>query len=433
MRIIARAGVMALALGGWAACTQVPTFAPSSSSITLTANSRIVVLGGTTELSALVVSESGAPVQDGTTVRFSTTLGSVSPAEVPTRSGFASATFSAGNSSGIAEVRATSGATGGASSRLTANVVQISIGNAAVNTITIRANPGTIGPGGGVVELVANVAGENGRALEGIVVTFNVDQGRLSAQSATTNASGEARTTLTTSQQTVATAAAGTKTSSNVTITVRSGPSITVACTPASGSGNCSAVQASSSNNTATVVMTVTRASGSSTLSSSSIDFGDGTPVQSLGNLPGGSATVTHSFSGPTSTASVQYTATAQAVDINGESTSAFTTVNVTPRTTATPIAVTMTATESTKTTTSARWSFTATATGGGEGGTGNAPIQSYTWDFGDDTDKVTTSGNQTSHIYTSIGRRTVMVTVRTPDGRTSTAREEIIVAFSAS
>jgi PKD repeat protein len=68
--------------------------------------------------------------------------------------------------------------------------------------------------------------------------------------------------------------------------------------------------------------------------------------------------------------------------------------------------------------------------TGGGEGGTGNATIESYSWNFGDD-ETATTSGNVTAHIYeteTTEQRFTVTVTPRTPDGRTATGRTEILV-----
>ena len=53
------------------------------------------------------------------------------------------------------------------------------------------------------MELIAAVVSEGGQASPGIVVTFSADQGTLSNPNAVTNASGEARTQLTTSQQAV--------------------------------------------------------------------------------------------------------------------------------------------------------------------------------------------------------------------------------------
>lgn len=428
-----RAGALVMAASLMAgACDKAQLLAPTKSTITVSAPTRVLPSGGSTEVTAFVMEQAGTPVQNGTTVRFTASLGRIDPVEAQTRNGLALTTFFAGTSSGIAEVRATSGAATGGDDNL--NLVRITIGAAAVNTVTMRANPGSIGPGGGSVELIASVVGENGQALEGVVVTFNADQGSLGSSTATTNTGGEARTTLTTNQQTIVSATAGVKTSANVTITVRSGPIVSIACAPASGTGNCAAVQASTSTNTATVLFTVKKPTGSSTLRTATIDFGDGTS-QSLGNLAGGEATVTHTYSGPSGSTARAYTATVQATDINGESAAASTGVIITPLTPPTPptpINVTVSGSSGTATATGQRWEFTATATGGGDGGTGNAAIQSYEWDFGDDSDDVTTSGNITAHVYkTELTAQayTVTVTVRTADGRTATGRTEILVA----
>ena len=427
-----------------AACERVQLLAPSNSTITLSAPARVLPLGGTTEVTAFVAEQGGTPVHNGTVVRFTTTLGGVNPVEVETRNGIAITTFLAGTTSGVAEVRATSGGATGATSTTgtgttatssTTNVVQITIGAAAVNKVTLRANPGSVSPGGGTVELIALVVAENGRALEGIPVTFSTDQGTLSFPVATTNSNGEARTLLTTSQLAKPTATAGTTTSAAVEVNVRTGPGVLVTCLPATTTSgtSCAAVQASSSGNTATVQFTISKVSSTSTLRSASIDFGDGTS-QSLGSLAS-EAKVPHTYTGPSSTAPRSYTATVTATDINSESTTTSTVVSVTPRATVTPMAITLTATESTKTLTTARWTFSADVTGGGEGGTGNAVIESYSWDFGDGN-TATTNGKSTSHVYqksdtATNSRITVTVTARTADGRTVSTREEIIVQYS--
>jgi hypothetical protein len=404
-----------------AACDKVALLAPTNSTISVAAAAKVLPTGGSTEVTAIVIEQAGTPVQNGTTVRFTTTLGTVSPAEAQTRNGVALTTFSAGSSSGVAQVRATSGAA--KASDTNANLVEITVGAAAVNAVTIRANPGSVGPAGGSVELIATVVADNGRALEGIGVTFNTDQGSISPTTATTNSSGEARTTLTTSQQSVVSATAGAKTSSNLTITVRSGPIVSVTCAPSSGTGTtCAAVQASSANNTATVLFTVTKTSSSSALRSVTIDFGDGI-TQGLGTLASGSTTASHTYNGPDGSTARPYTATVSATDINGESTSASTVVTVTPKPTLTPINVKL---EDSCTSTTRRCTFTATATGGGEG-TANTPIQSYTWNFGDGSDEVTTSGNVTAHVYSSLGTYVVTVTAKAQDGRSATGRTEVV------
>ena len=413
---LAAAGVAAFAT---VACEKAQLLAPTQSTITISAASRLLPSNGETEVTAAVVEQAGTPVQNGTTVRFTTNLGRVDPAEAQTRNGVATTRFFGNNSSGVARVTATSGAASGGTAN--GNVVEITVGTAAVNTVTLRANPGSIGPGGGSVELVATVVGENGQPLPGILVTFNADQGSLGSSAATTNASGEARTTLTTSQQAIVSATAGTKTSPNVTITQRAGPIVSITCVPAAGTGNCASVAASATNNTATVLFTVTRPTGSSALRTATLDFGDGTS-QALGNIGGGTATVTHTYAGPSGSSVAAYTATVQATDINGESQLTSTNVIVTPRA---PLGVNLTgAANGNATTAGQQWTFTATVT------PSDTVVRSYEWDFGDG-ESATTTGNTTTHVYeaeATARRETVTVTVTTTDGREATGRTEIII-----
>ncbi len=422
-----------------AACERVQLLAPTNSTITVSAPSRVLPFGGSTEVTAFVTEQGGTPVHNGTVVRFNATLGTVSPTEVETRNGLAITTFLAGNTSGIADVRATSGGatgtsttgTGTGATTTTTNVVQITIGAAAVNTVTLRANPGSVSAAGGTVELIANVVAENGRALEGILVTFNTDQGTLSSAVATTNSSGEARTSLTTSQLAKVTATAGTKTSTPVVeVTVRTGPGVLLTCLPAATTSgtSCAAAQASSSGNTVTVQFTISKVASTSALRSATIDFGDGTS-QSLGSLAS-EAKVSHTYTGPSSTAPRSYTATVTATDINGESTTTSTVVSVTPRATPTPITLSFTTdTCATATVQGQRCSFTVAATGGGDGGTGNASIESYTWNFGEDgASDVVTSSPTITHIYTADGRYTVTATARTADARSARAQTEVLI-----
>lgn len=398
------------------ACDKAQLLAPTRSTITVSAPTQILASGGTAEITAYVLEEAGTPVHNGTSVRFSTTLGTIEPENAQTKNGLARAMFSAGTSSGIAEIRATSGsASGGTDS---GNVVRITVGAAAINTVTLRANPGSVGPSGGAVELIASVVSEGGQGVEGVTVTFTTDQGTLSASTATTNANGEARTTLTTGQEASVTAAAGTKTSGAVRVAVRAGPIVSLACAPSSGTGNCAGLQASGSNS-AIVLLTVTKPTGSSTLRNVVLDFGDGESVN-LGNLASGSTAVSHTYAGPSGSTPRSYTATVRAEDVNGESTSATTSIVVAPRA---AVGVSLTATSETATLAGQRWTFTATPIGVTDQGT----VQSYSWDFGDDVE-VTTSGGSTAHVYTEEGKFTVTVTLRMVDGRTASATTEILV-----
>ena len=415
--------VLAVVAALTAACDKAQLLAPTQSTITISAPTRVLPSNGTTPITAAVMEQAGTPVQNGTTVRFTATLGHVDPVEVQTTNGLAITTFFAGPNSGIAEIRANSGAATGGDGTTATNVVSITIGAAAVNTVTVRANPGSIGPNGGTVELIATVVGENGQPVESVIVTFNADQGSLGSATGTTNASGEARTTLTTSQQTVVSATAGTKTSSNVTVAARAGPIVSITCAPAAGTGNCAAIQASTSNNTATVIVTVTKPTGSSALRSAVLDFGDGTS-QALGNLAGGTVTVTHTYEGPSGTTNRAYTATLLATDINGESAAASTTVIITPR--SRQLNVTLAAdTPTVVAGVGATVELTATVTPT----TGGADVvQKYEWSFGDGAE-AETSGSTTSHVYTENGVKTATVKVTTTDGRTASATTQFIIS----
>ena len=421
MKEILRYSALALLVSVVAACDKVPLLAPTGSLITLSANATTVPTGGSVGLTAFVTESSGTPVQNGTTVRFTTTLGTVSPTETQTTNGIAVATFQAGASSGIAEVHAISGGATGTSSgtgttTTTTNSVKITVGAAAVNTVTLRANPSSVGPNGGSVELVASVITENGAPVQSVPVTFNADQGTLTVQTVPTDANGEARTVLTTAQKTSVTATAGTKTSSAVTVDLRVAPGISITCAPGSGTGtNCSNVQASSSNNTATVVFTVTKGSGTSNLRDATIDFGDGS-TQSLGTLAGGAATIAHTYAGPNGSSPRGYTATVRATDVNNETTTASSNVTITPRA---ALSVDLTVSPGDSATHPVTESFTATVTGG--------DASRFDWDFGDGSTATTTS-NKTTHVYSQANNYTATVTVSTTDGRTERGRVEFNV-----
>lgn len=269
------------------ACDKMPLMAPSSSSVTVTSAARVLPAGGTTEVTAFVAESSGTPVQNGTVVRFTTTLGRVDPVEVQTRNGLALTTFLAGDLSGIADVRATSGNAGGATSGTgtstsTTNVVQITIGAAAVGTVTVRANPSFIPFAGGTVEIVATVLTTEGRTLAGIPVTFSTTEGQLNAGSAVTDGNGEARTSLTTTRAATVTARAGTKDGA-IAIVRREAPPI-VTITMVVGTPPAATALGQLWTFTANVVVT-----GGETNESRPVsyewDFGDGTSLTTNGNV----------------------------------------------------------------------------------------------------------------------------------------------------
>src|SRR5918996_865286 len=135
----------------FAACEKVPLLAPTGSTIAVSAASRAVPPGGSTEISAFVVEAGGTPVHNGTWVRFSASLGRVEPADVETRGGIATTTFIAGNASGTARVTATSGGGTGGNGDSATNVVEILVGGAAANAVSVVAVPSRVPASGGTV------------------------------------------------------------------------------------------------------------------------------------------------------------------------------------------------------------------------------------------------------------------------------------------
>src|SRR5688572_13891769 len=166
-----------------ATCDKLPLLAPRESTITLSSASTIVQANGTTDIRATVLEPSGTPVQNGTTVTFTTNLGSLSPVDARTLNGVATVRFVANGQSGSAAIKAISG--GAASEALT-----LTVGAAAANAISLNANPTRVAASGGPSVINATVTDASGNPLQGVPVTFSSTAGSLSATSVSTNQSG---------------------------------------------------------------------------------------------------------------------------------------------------------------------------------------------------------------------------------------------------
>jgi hypothetical protein len=410
-RITCSLGILAMLIA--ISCDRVPLLAPTNSSVTLDAGSRVVETGGSTSLSAMVIEPSGTPVQNGTTVRFTTTLGRVDPVEAQTRNGVATTTFFAGDASGIAEVRATSGGAGGSSTTPTtppsngengtttttstnSNVVLISVGAGAVNTVTVTANPSTVSRTTNTpVTIIARVVAAGGRLLSGVPVSFSANRGTFSSTSVTTDAQGEARVTLTTNDTTTVTAVAGTV-KAEVQITGQDGPAVSLTCT-VGGTAGCATVSQGQ-----TVVFSAARGAASSNIVSSTLDFGDGSSVN-LGPLSTSATSVPHTYN-----QAGTFTARLTATDVNGESASATQVVQVSAAT-------------ATVTTTKSGLVVTASATV-------SAPVSQYVWTWGDNTGTTTTTSATAQHTYAAAGTYPVSVTATLQSGGTVTASTSVAV-----
>ncbi len=415
--------VVALALlAAASACDKVPLLAPTGSVISLFPAANSVPLNGTVEIVVTVIENgvaatptptptpgtgttttptttttttragAGTPVQNGTLVSFTTTLGTIEPREARTQNGEVRVRFSAQGQSGLATITAFSG---GASAKLE----NLKIGSAAAERLLVSASPQTLGPSGGTAVVSARVEDTSGAGVPGVVVTFTSDAGQLSASSATTDANGVASVTLNTSRQTKVTANVAGKTA-DVTVSLNPRTGITIAgpTTPVS----------------AGVPATFTVGVGATAnIRDVTVDFGDG-DRQSLGALSG-STTISHTYNDPGS-----YNVRATAVEASGFSEQVGTSISVLP---GQPPAVTITASNNNP---SVGETVILTAQVSGATST----VVRYEWNFGSGAIPATaeTTGNRATVSYTTTGTKVVTVRVVQATGPSGEGTTAIVV-----
>ena len=147
--------------------------APPKSTLFLQANPTFVAShGGSAVVSASVFEEPGTAVPDGTVVQWFTDLGRID-AETRTRRGVATANFVSDSRSGIAHVRAISGA----ATVTPPDGVIITVGNMRVVAIFLRANPQRITDSNST-HVIATVLDEFGNPVPNVPVFFEVEQNR---------------------------------------------------------------------------------------------------------------------------------------------------------------------------------------------------------------------------------------------------------------
>ncbi len=409
----ARAIAFAAALGVLsfaAACDKVPLMAPTGSVITLFSSSMTVPANGEVDIIATVIENgtaappstgttpgngtgttpgtgatptttttraAGTPVQNGTVVRFTATIGIIEPQEARTHNGEVRVKFRGNGQSGTATITAYSG---GASGRLE----NILVGSAAADHIVLSATPQTLNPSGGTSTISARVENTSGLGLTGVPVTFTADNGTLSASSAITDENGVARTTLTTARETIVTANVAGKTATvTVKLNPRTGITIAGPTTPVS----------------AGVPATFTvNVSSTANIRSVEVDFGDG-EERSLGAISG-QTTIQHTYDEPNT-----YIVEATAVEASGFTEQVSTAVTILP---AQPPSVIVT-----PSTTSPTCNQDVIVRAQVSGNTSS--IVRYLWTFGGpgaDPTSATTTGNQAPVRWSVNGSKTISVTV---------------------
>jgi hypothetical protein len=374
---ICLASIMALV----AACDKVPLLAPTGSVINLIVSTTSASLNSEVTIVATVIENgqavggsggttvgarpgAGTPVQNGTLITFTTTIGVIEPSEARTHNGQVTVKLLTGTTSGTASITAYSG---GASTSFNT----LKIGTAAAKTVAVTTNPQSLGSTGGTVQVIAAVTDEGGSGVGGVPVTFSTDRGSISPSTVTTDSSGTATAALTTNQAgiTKVTANVGTLTgSANVTVSARSLTSF-IAGTSATTTG-------------VPITFTVTPTSGAN-ISNVHVDFGDGRTFD-MGPISGGTG-VPHAY-----TASGVYTATASA---NGEPPlSATVSIGQLP--------ITLGASPSPGNV-NAPVTFTVSNL------PANAQVDHYEWAFDDGVTSPPTSGPQTTVIFRTPGIKT--------------------------
>lgn len=403
-----------------ASCDKVPLLAPTGSVITLFATAATVPANGSMEIVATIIEQgtatsttpgtgtggttpgtgttststtgSGTPVHNGTVVTFTSTIGRIDPAEARTNNGQVRVRFYADGQSGTATVTAFSG---GASGKLE----NLKVGSAGAERILLSASPQALACSGGSSQISARVEDVSGVGLASVPVVFTTTKGGLNPSNATTDSNGTATTTLTTSQEATVTAnAAGKTATATVTLSPRTGISITPP------TGTISAGVATS--------FTVTVA-GTANINNVVLSFGDGVN-QNLGPISG-STTVPHTY-----TDAGTYTVTATASDASGCSETVSTAVTILP---GQPPSVIITASDTTPAVGQAV-TFTATVSGN------TSTITRYEWNFGSGAIPPTasTTSNRQSVVYGTVGTYTVTVVVSQAAGPQGDGQTAVVV-----
>jgi hypothetical protein len=404
------------------ACDKVPLLAPTGSVISLFATANTVALNSEVEIVANVIENgttattpttpttpgqgttttpgttsttsagAGTPVQNGTLVSFTTTIGRIEPSEARTNNGQVRVRFIAGGQSGVATITAFSG---GASGKLE----NLKVGAAGVERVLVSASPQTLGPSGGAATIAARVEDVSGTGLAGIPVTFSTDAGSLSTSSATTDSTGVAQVTLTTSRPAKVTANVAGKTADvSVGLNPRTGITITAPTTQVSA------------GQPATFTIGV---GSTANVRDVTVDFGDGSQ-QSLGAISG-STTIQHTYA-----EAGTYSVRATAIEASGFTEQVSTSITVLP---GQPPAVIITASNNNPSV-GETVIFTATVSGA------TSTVLRYEWDFGTDAQPrtATTTGNRATASYTTTGSKVITVRVVQASGPSGEGTTSIVV-----
>lgn len=172
------------------ACDSTSPVAPPGTILTISANPARIASDGTSEIRVVAQKPNGTPVNPGTLIRMSTTVGQVQPTVEVDDRGEAVAQLQGAGEFGEATVIASVGG-----DSMAEVVVQVGISPA---SIALQTTPSSVSELGGTLGLVALVRDDQGRPLGGALVNFSTDIGTLdsSGQFLPTDSGGSVSDTL---------------------------------------------------------------------------------------------------------------------------------------------------------------------------------------------------------------------------------------------
>ncbi len=169
--------------------------------LTISVNPTFITLQGSATVTVIARKPNGQPVNKGSEVFFSTTLGTIDQMATTDEDGVALSTLRGDGRAGEATISATSGAASAAVSD------PVKIGSLA-SSISLQVTPTVVLEEGGTLSLLALVRDDTGVLLPNAVVNFGTDFGILASGGAglVTDINGEVRDTLTVTTADVAAA-----------------------------------------------------------------------------------------------------------------------------------------------------------------------------------------------------------------------------------
>jgi PKD repeat protein len=187
-------------------CDKASPVAPTGSILAISASPSRIALNGTSTITVIGRKPDGNPLNPGTEIQMSATLGSITSIVTTNSSGTATATYQSNGLFGTAKITASIGTSSGggtmtsdsgSSSGVATASIDVQVGNAA-KTIVLQPTPTSLPTSGGSVMLLAIIRDENGQPLANQGVNFTTDLGTLASKgnTITTNSSGVARDTL---------------------------------------------------------------------------------------------------------------------------------------------------------------------------------------------------------------------------------------------